>query len=117
MDIPPIPPWPTDEAGARAEQERLRGLLEDGPGDAQYRLVTGVDVSYGDDKLVAAAVTIDTTTMETVEEATREGVARFPYVPGLLAFRELPTLLDALAGLSAVPDLLVCDGHGIAHPR
>ncbi|GIG69977.1 endonuclease V [Phytomonospora endophytica] len=117
MDIPPIPPWPADEAGALAEQKRLRGLLEDGPGDAEYRLVTGVDVSYGEERLIAAAVTIDTATMETVEESTREGVARFPYVPGLLAFRELPTLLDALAGLKRVPGLLVCDGHGLAHPR
>jgi len=117
VDIPPIPPWPADEAGALAEQERLRGLLEPGPPDAEYRLVTGVDVSYGSERLVAAAVTIDTATMETVEESTREGTARFPYVPGLLAFRELPTLLEALAGLSGTPDLLVCDGHGLAHPR
>lgn len=117
MDIPPIPPWPADETGALAEQERLRGLLKPGPAGAEYRLVTGVDVSYGAERLVAAAVTIDTATMETVEESTREGVARFPYVPGLLAFRELPTLLEALAGLSATPGLLVCDGHGLAHPR
>ncbi|MEV0646688.1 endonuclease V [Phytomonospora sp. NPDC050363] len=117
MDIPPIPPWPADEAGALAEQERLRGLLEPGPAATGYRLVTGVDVSYGDENLVAAAVTIDLETLGTVEEVTREGTARFPYVPGLLAFREIPTLLDALAGLTRVPDLLVCDGHGLAHPR
>lgn len=42
---------------------------------------------------------------------------RFPYVPGLLSFREVPAILEALAGLQRLPDLLLCDGHGYAHPR
>ena len=45
------------------------------------------------------------------------GKARFPYVPGLFAFRELPALVEALERLTVTPDLLVCDGYGLAHPR
>jgi deoxyribonuclease V len=43
--------------------------------------------------------------------------ARFPYVPGLLSFREAPAVIEAFAGLSVRPDVLICDGQGIAHPR
>jgi deoxyribonuclease V len=56
-------------------------------------------------------------TLEVVAESSAIGTAAFPYVPGLFAFRELPTLVTALRKLSIVPDLLVCDGHGVAHPR
>lgn len=110
--------WPEGEEAAIAEQERLRAFRRDEPLPLP-RLVTGVDVSYdpASERLVAAAVTIDVSTWDTVEEVTRLGTARFPYIPGLLAFRELPTLLEALADLSTAPDLFVCDGHGLAHPR
>lgn len=119
MEFAEPPPWPASSEAALAEQERLRALLLPGPADAEYRLVTGVDVSYasGGDRLVAAAVTLDAESLETVEEVTVAGAARFPYVPGLLAFRELPTLLEALRLLTAEPDVVVCDGHGLAHPR
>ncbi|MCA1275039.1 endonuclease V, partial [Streptomyces sp. 7G] len=56
-------------------------------------------------------------TLETVEEATAVGTIAFPYVPGLLAFREIPTVLKALEELSVDPGLVVCDGYGLAHPR
>jgi deoxyribonuclease V len=51
-----------------------------------------------------------------VEQATATGQVSFPYISGLLAFRELPTVLDALGALHHTPDLIVCDGYGIAHP-
>ncbi|MDH6577144.1 endonuclease V [Kitasatospora sp. MAP5-34] len=117
----PVPEnWPTTEAEALAEQHRLRALVEpSGPGLADGALVAGVDVAYDDasDLVVAAAVLLDGTTRELVEEATAVGRISFPYVPGLLAFRELPTVLDALAALRGTPDLVVCDGYGLAHPR
>jgi deoxyribonuclease V len=67
--------------------------------------------------VVAAAVVIEVASLEVREVALAEGVATFPYVPGLLAFREVPFLQEALARLTLVPDVLVCDGYGIAHPR
>jgi deoxyribonuclease V len=114
--------WPQTEAEALAEQERLRALADlasAGPAPEDIRLVAGVDVSYatGSDALVAAAVVLDAATLEPVETAVVEGSVTFPYVPGLLAFRELPPVLAALEKLTCTPQLLVCDGYGIAHPR
>ncbi|CAG7637914.1 Endonuclease V [Actinacidiphila bryophytorum] len=107
---------------ALAEQERLRGLADltsPGPAPGEVRMVAGVDVSYATqgDALVAAAVVLDAETLETVEVRVVEGTATFPYVPGLLAFRELPSVMAALEQLTRTPDLLVCDGYGLAHPR
>jgi len=81
--------------------------------------VTGLDISYavGSRRAVAAAVTIELSSMHILEVATAEGAVRFPYVPGLLAFRELPLLLEALGRLGQRPEMLVCDGYGVAHPR
>jgi deoxyribonuclease V len=104
---------------AVAEQERLRPLVvpRADPG-LVVRRVAGLDVSYADDdRLVAAVVVLDAETLETVDEAVVPGRADFPYVPGLFAFRELPSLMTALGELTAPPDLLVCDGQGLAHPR
>ncbi|RSS82977.1 endonuclease V [Streptomyces sp. WAC06614] len=112
---------PADEAEARAVQDELRIRVvfdEPGPPPGQG-LVAGVDVAYDDarDLVAAAAVVLDAATLDVVEEATAVGRVSFPYVPGLLAFRELPTVLAALDALTAPPHLVVCDGYGLAHPR
>lgn len=90
-----------------------------GPAPGEVRRVAGVDVSYdkGSDRLVAAAVVLDAQTLEPLETVLVDGVSRFPYVPGLLAFRELPSVVEALERLKATPEMVVCDGYGIAHPR
>ena len=68
--------------------------------------------------LCAAAVVVwDMESREEVETVTARSEIRFPYVPGLLAFREAPTVLMAFERLDNRPQLLICDGHGIAHPR
>lgn len=112
---------PADAAEARALQDALRDrviLDEPGPPPGTGR-VTGVDVAYDDERdvVVAAAVTLDAATLDVVAEATAVGRVSFPYVPGLLAFREIPTVLAALESLPADPGLVVCDGYGRAHPR
>ncbi|WP_432105527.1 endonuclease V [Streptomyces sp. bgisy091] len=112
---------PADEAEARAVQDELRGrvvLDEPGPAPGTGR-VTGVDVAYDDERdlVVAAAVVLDGATLEVVAESTAQGRVTFPYVPGLLAFRELPAVLAALERLPVDPGLVVCDGYGQAHPR
>ncbi|OAR23108.1 endonuclease V [Streptomyces sp. ERV7] len=113
--------WPVDEAGALAVQDELRGRVElDEPGPPPGTgLVTGVDVAYDDERdvVAAAAVVLDAATLKVVEESTAVGRVAFPYVPGLLAFREIPTVLAALGALRADPGLVVCDGYGLAHPR
>ncbi|MEU5595775.1 endonuclease V [Streptomyces sp. NPDC020298] len=113
--------WPATEEQARAVQDELRArvvLDEPGPLTGSGR-VTGVDVAYDDERdvVAAAAVVLDAATLEVVAEATAVGRVSFPYVPGLLAFRELPTVLAALDALPCPPGLVVCDGYGLAHPR
>ncbi|MER5943370.1 endonuclease V [Streptomyces sp. NPDC001928] len=113
--------WPATEEEARAVQDELRErvvLDEPGPPPGSGH-VTGVDVAYDDDRdvVAAAAVVLDAATLEVVAEATAVGRISFPYVPGLLAFREIPTVLAALDALPCPPGLVVCDGYGRAHPR
>ncbi|MFJ7212318.1 endonuclease V [Amycolatopsis sp. NPDC098790] len=111
--------WPKTAVEALAVQERRRGsvdLTDDGP--ELPPTVTGLDVAYGEDDVIAAAVvTLETAGLTVVEERTHRAKAAFPYEPGLFAFRELPPLLAALERLEREPDVLVCDGHGLAHPR
>ncbi|MEU8635682.1 endonuclease V [Amycolatopsis sp. NPDC048633] len=111
--------WPTTAEDALAVQERLRGRVElTGDLPELPPTVTGLDVAYDDDGDIAAAVvTLETAGLTVVEERTHRAKAVFPYEPGLFAFRELPPLLAALERLDREPDVLVCDGHGLAHPR
>ncbi|POM24468.1 Endonuclease V [Actinomadura rubteroloni] len=124
MEIAEPPGWPRTPAEAEAVQDALRPRLDlRGPGPRRPATVAGLDVSYAGDghdtgaPLAAAAVVLATATLEVVASSVATGTAAFPYVPGLFAFRELPALLDALRGLPAAPDVLVCDGYGLAHPR
>lgn len=107
-----------DPLEAAAWQTRLRDLVRLAP-LPMPSLVAGVDVAYAiAGSLVAAAVAVlSFPSLAVVASATAVGETSFPYVPGLLAFRELPLAGRALAGLSVTPDVLVCDGYGVAHPR
>ena len=111
--------WPTDVAGARAVQEALRTKVvrEDrlGPIDT----VAGVDVGFedGGETTRAAVAVLAFPSLEPVARAISRRPTVFPYVPGYLSFRELPAVLEALAQLAAAPDLILCDGQGLAHPR
>ncbi|CAM2799333.1 deoxyribonuclease V [Saccharomonospora xinjiangensis] len=115
-----LQPWPKTVPEAIETQRRLRGRIRtvDDPGHA-VRTVAGVDVAYerDGDRLAAAAVVLDYASLEVVETSTVIATAEFPYEPGLFAFRELPAVVEALRGLTTTPDLIVCDGHGLAHPR
>lgn len=81
--------------------------------------VVGVDAAFSRDgrNCIAGAVVWSLREGRVVEERTARRVLRFPYVPGLLSFREAPAVLAALRALREAPDALVCDGQGLAHPR
>jgi deoxyribonuclease V len=83
------------------------------------RLVAGADLSFdrSSPHLYAAVVVLDAESLQVVEVAGVQARAGFPYIPGYLSFREIPPLLLAFAKLETVPDLVVCDGQGRAHPR
>lgn len=117
----PVPrEFPTSIADATAVQERLRGevVLQPPPGFAP-RLVAGLDVSMARDadECVAGIVVLRLPELETVDEATAVARVPMPYVPGYLAFRELPAIAEAWDRLRTRPDVLVFDGQGYAHPR
>ena len=86
---------------------------------AEIRTVAGVDVAYekAGNRLVAAVAVLDAASLQLIQLASYHGEATFPYIPGLFSFRELPAVLGALQQLAVPPDLLVCDGQGLAHPR
>ncbi|WP_086819942.1 endonuclease V [Allokutzneria sp. NRRL B-24872] len=109
---------PGTEAEAVEIQQRLRHRVElSGTDVSAARTAVGLDVDYTGDRIVAAAVVLEVATLEVVQTSVAEGETIFPYIPGLFAFREVPTLLAALDGLDEAPDVLVCDGQGLAHPR
>jgi deoxyribonuclease V len=110
---------PTVEEAVRIQTALAPSVVRTPPPGFAPRTAAGLDVAYatGSDLVAAAVVTVSLETGAVVESATAVGEAEFPYVPGLFAFRELPTLLAAFAGLTERPDLLLADGHGIAHPR
>lgn len=111
--------WQVSVAGARALQLQLRERVVERDRLGRVRSVAGVDVSYdrGKPDLFAAVVVLDARTFEVLEVAGERRDARFPYVPGYLSFRELPAVLGAFGKLARRPDLVICDGHGRAHPR
>ncbi len=111
--------WNLSPAEAIAVQRELRGqlILEDRLGTV--RRVAGVDVGFtaGGSVSRAAVALLSYPELTLLETALAHCPTRFPYVPGLLSFRELPVVLEALEQLSTPPDLVLCDGQGIAHPR
>jgi deoxyribonuclease V len=111
--------WNLSPREAIALQRALREhvVIEDRLDGASR--VAGVDVGFEDAGATtrAAVAVLSYPGLELVESAIACRPTSFPYVPGLLSFREIPAVLDALAKLSRAPDLLLCDGQGIAHPR
>ena len=113
-------PWDLSEQEAVALQTELakRVLVAD---RLPHRIqnVAGVDVAYADDagRAFAAIAVINLENKQLEQMVSAEERIRFPYFPGLLSFRELPALAAALEKLPSKPDLMICDGQGIAHPR
>jgi len=114
-----IHPWAVSVQDAfQIQKELTRELLfEDDTDDPA--LIAGVDVAFSRtrDLLYAAIVVLDAETMQPVEVASAAQQPVFPYVPGLLTFREGPVVLQAYEKLKLDPDLVMFDGQGIAHPR
>ena len=115
----PLPDWTTDIASAREIQETLRSrvIRHDALGTVHY--VAGVDVGFEDQGRTtrAAVAVLEFPGLALHDQAISRSPTRFPYIPGYLSFRELPAVLLALDRLTVMPDLLLCDGQGLAHPR
>lgn len=110
-------PWDLPPKEAVALQKKLAAQIVTQGKLPAAPTVTGVDASYRQGVARAAAVTFSYPRLEIIEVALATRPVEFPYVPGLLSFREGPVVLDALGKLTATPSLLIFDGQGIAHPR
>ena len=116
--------WDVSPAAARAIQDELSGRVERHTALGNVRLVAGADVhplgprsSGRSGQMVGVVAVLSYPALAVVEVAQAVVPAEFPYVPGLLSFREAPAVLAAMARLTRVPDLLLVDGQGLAHPR
>lgn len=111
--------WELAPAEAIALQTRLRDRVERADRIGAVRHIAGVDVGFeADGRITRAAVAVlDYPGLALVEQAVVRVPTRFPYVPGLLSFREAPAVLAAFERLRIAPDLILYDGQGIAHPR
>lgn len=111
--------WNVTPYEAVAIQERMRHLVKTADNLLEILHVAGVTIRFDErDQIATAAVAVLTfPDLRRVDQAVAQRPLQFPYIPGLLSFRELPAVLDALALLHVMPDLILCSGHGIAHPR
>ena len=110
-------PWDVPPKEAIRIQKQLAGEVRAEPLEEPVETVAGVDVSIRGDTAQAAVAVLQLPELEVVDEAVYQCDVPFPYVPGLLSFREVPAILPALERLSARPDVLMTDSQGLAHPR
>jgi deoxyribonuclease V len=119
MRLHPRHSWDlSPEAAVALQKELRREVVSDRPIDLDaVRLVAGVDVSVKENQSQAAIVVATYPGFEVVETVLARRPTPFPYIPGLLSFREGPVLEEAFERLQAEPDVFLFDGMGIAHPR
>lgn len=110
---------PENAKAAIARQQELRHQVRLQDDFKNPALIAGIDVGYDPRHNLSRAsiVLVEAGSLEPVASALAFLPVNFPYIPGLLSFREIPVILKALAGLPYRPDILMVDGHGIAHPR
>jgi deoxyribonuclease V len=109
--------WNVTVSQAAEIQDRLRTRVIIRDLFTSINHVCGVDVGFKEQKAVASCVVMSYPDLEVVEHVLHRCAVAFPYIPGLLSFREIPALLPALEKLKCEPDLIIADGQGIAHGR
>lgn len=115
----PLHPWNVTPTEAIAWQKALQDQILIMPLDDAPKTIAGCDISFNkyEETVYAGIVVLRLDTLEVVERAGVVTKASFPYIPGLLTFREGPALLEAWEKLEVEPDVIMFDGHGMAHPR
>jgi deoxyribonuclease V len=111
--------WSLTPKEAVELQKKLRERVRIEPPEGKIETVAGADISFNkfDPTIYTAVVVLRLPTLEVVEEVGIVSETKFPYVPGLLSFRESPSVLEAWARLKTEPDAVMFDGQGLAHPR
>ena len=109
--------WTVSPSEARRLQQQIPGLVESRDRFGLMRTVAGADVALMGTTGYAAVILYSFPGLAEIARAWSSAMLRFPYIPGLLAFREMPLLLQAFGKLQHKPDLILADAHGWAHPR
>ncbi|MBO0725947.1 MAG: deoxyribonuclease V [Blastocatellia bacterium] len=119
MTSPVSHSWDLTPGEAIEVQRRLRNLVRLQPLARPVNTIAGADISFNrfSETVYAGIVVLSLPDLRVIETAGVRSVAKFPYIPGLLSFREAPSLLEAWEKLKTKPDVLMLDGQGIAHPR
>ncbi len=118
MHVQGLHDWDVSVQQAMEIQRRLAKMVVTQNDIQNPRLIAGVDVSVNRlGEATAAAVVLSYYELNVVESAVAKGKVNFPYIPGLLSFREVPLTLEVCKKLTSSPDLVMVDGQGIAHPR
>ncbi len=115
MPIKLSPKFSVDRAHA-AQMRLSRRVIQEDALPSTIRYVGGVDVAYAKGISIGAAVVLNFSSLSVVESKTSRVETRFPYVPTLLSFREIPPAFTAISKLTTEPDVFLVDGHGLAHP-
>lgn len=114
---PPLHRWDVSPKQAIAIQKALAVKVRTEQLNRPVRHIAGVDVSIRGDRFQTAIAVISFPDLKLIEQVTCQGDVPFPYIPGLLSFREMPAILPALATLNTIPDVFMTDSQGLAHPR
>jgi deoxyribonuclease V len=119
VEVTPLHRWDLSPAEAVALQRELANRVDVRIPLSSFDLVAGADISYNkyDPLFFASVIVYRVSDGSIIEAQDVSRLSTFPYVPGLLSFREAPALLDAFAKLKTRPDVVMIDGQGIAHPR
>jgi deoxyribonuclease V len=117
MKVHTIHSWDVTAAEAVDIQRRLSSRVVRRDTFSSINRICGVDVSFKEGQAQAACVVMNYPDLVVVETRVHRSRVVFPYIPGLLSFREIPALLPALEGIESDPDLVIADGQGIAHVR
>jgi deoxyribonuclease V len=118
VNIRELHSWDVTPREARELQESLRTRVVASWKARRVRTVVGTDISFPSKReVLAAAVVVSFPEMKVIETRVAKGPNTFPYVPGLLSFREAPMLAEVLSDVRSDPDVILCDGQGTAHPR
>ncbi|HID56736.1 TPA: deoxyribonuclease V [Candidatus Poribacteria bacterium] len=119
MRIKQIHPWDVSPQEAMRIQNRLKGqvIARDEFDLRSIERIAGVDIGFRGNVAKAAIAVLEFPSMEILDYLVEEREVSFPYIPGLLSFRETPPLMAAFEKLETEPDVIIVDGQGIAHPR
>jgi len=119
METKKLHSWNLSYSQARECQKNLASKVQFNPLKKQPKLIAGIDCAFSKDgkKIIAAVVVLKLPDFVSVETTSALRKVTFPYIPGLLSFREAPVCIAAVEKLKAEPDVFVIDGQGIAHPR